>query len=130
MHIEKYLDKMIQKNIFLVTEQHSKAASTFNFVVASVAGLCAVMHFFHDPFVWFAFLGMALICLIYATNFLFGVDHLQMVIPNAGEPLKLYKIDDVYFVGCSKHEAQLFAALQNKQNIFIEEFENSVYTFE
>lgn len=130
MHIEKYLDKMLQKNIFVVIKKHSKAASAFNFVVASVAGLCAVMHFFQEPFVWFAFLGMTLICLIYAANFLFGVDHLQMVVPNAGKPLKLYKIDDVYFVGYSRHEAQLFATLQNKHNSFIEEFENSVYTFE
>lgn len=130
MKIEQYLDQMLQKNIFVVIKKHSIAANVFNFIIAAASGTCAIMSFNEENISWLSVVGMSLICLIYAANFFFGIDHLQMVIPNANKPLKLYKIDDVFFVGCSMEEAQLFALLNKKQDFFIEEFETSVYTFE
>ena len=130
MQLENYLNKMIQNNVFAVVKKHSKTASAFKFTIAVTAGACALLSYYREPFEWCNLLIASLICIIYAADFLFGIDHLQLVVPDAGEPLKLFRIGDDYFVGSSLEEANLFAALQNKHNIFIEEFENSVYIFE
>lgn len=130
MKIEKQLNELLQKNVFVVIKKHSAAATVFNFAIMLVAGICAIKAYFAEPFSLLFFVGMLVISIIYAAHLLFGIDHLQLIIPTAGKPLKLYKIDDVFFVGCSMEEAQLFAAITNKTEVFIEEFENSVYTFE
>lgn len=131
MKIEKYLDEMLQKNVFVVIKKHSIAANVFNFTIAAACGACAIFNYFsNENFSWITFATMLVLCIIYAANFLFGVDHLQLIVPAAGKPMKLYKIDDVFFVGCSMEEAQLFATLNKKQDFLIEEFENSVYIFE
>ena len=130
MKIEKLLNELLQKNVFVVIKKHSLAASLFNFIIMLITGFCAIKAYFAEPFSQMFFAGMITISIIYAYNLVCGIDHLQLVIPKAGKPLKLYKVGDAFFVGCSMEEAQLFAALANKQEVFIEEFENSVYTFE
>lgn len=130
MKIEKQLNELLQKNVFVIVKKHSLAATVFDFAIMVIAGFCAIQSYSAEPFSLAFFVGMLIICIIHACHLLRGLDHLQLIIPNAGKPLKLFKVGDVYFVGCSMEEAQLFAAITNKTEVFIEEFENSVYTFE
>ena len=129
MQIEKLILQNIQQKIFFVTKKQSAAASIFNFGVAAATGLLAIMCY-NEQIAWQYIAGFTLCSIIYATHFFFGTDYLQLYMPCVNAPLKLYKIDDVFFVGYSIEEAQLFAALANKQDSFVEEFENPVYTFE
>lgn len=129
MKTETYIDNMLQKKIFYVAKKHNLAIKSFNLFIATVAGFCALDLWFAQSFNWGYFAAMCIICMIYCMNFFFSIDYLQLLIPTTDATLKLYKIGDEYFVGCSMHEAQLFANLQNKDDFVVEELENKVYMF-
>jgi len=111
MQLTKQVENSIYKNKAFIIEQRTLWHSCSNFALFAAIGICAVLQYQMGNY-WFALVG-ALLAVATGYDFYSGKSYYALQFPKDAKPRMLFKIKDIYFVGGSLEEAQLFATLHD-----------------
>lgn len=95
----------------IIVEQRTFLYNTINLLSFIIIGLFAVSYYLQGDV--FMTIAGTFFAAIIGLDFYHGKSYYELRFPKTEEAGDLYKVSDVYFVGNSLQEAQLFAALNN-----------------
>jgi hypothetical protein len=116
-------------NQIYLQEKQSVSDSVWNFTICAVLGIGCYLNYVAQDH-WTALLA-GVFSILHGYAFLSGKSFYAVKFPKPSDGnYRLYKVGDVYFVGCSKQEAELFAFVRGLENAEITEItDGRVYHF-